>query len=835
MHISKITLYVMTFFQKNIHTTTHSKRMLMGIFFALTMLSPSTALASDISAIVSGLPASTLSGLPTFFLSSPTTANFALLSSASRSLILNTLAPGDGARLPIDMFSSFSNTGLVATLDGLSGASLSSLTTGLTGLTSGALNAVLANLTLGLLSSLPGTLLTGSSLPIATITSILNGLSSADLSQLTAGLFINYSPADLTSIVGSLNATALSSLTYGLENLTPAQYTSILTGISPTLIPSFPIAMFAGISSANLNTVLGSLTPSILKALTIDIFKFVDPTVLSAIPASILSQLDPAVLQGIIEAANTPPGIVPTANTCKSLGSAKAVTSSAGGVYVPVIDIQLNPSFNKYATAFNKYASSFDQYVCQLFNRWDYTFGGPPDGTTDALRDLISGKDPGGLAKEKCAVGDTEYAAYAEGTVQATPAPDWGPWMFAFGSSSAAGGDLPNEVPTGARTGGKHVQVNTSNSLRCLLKEVVGWQKLGMSIQLHQMLKQYISDAQTTQLNKQLMNRVTAANLNFAKAGNIVNNGGSVTTQAVYNVNIAQNEYNVNERQLEEATDEAANDPLSGSPQGSWGLCQPWRLDTAATMVRNNRTTTEDPFNYPQEQTECRLNATDNIDPANWDNYSDNFNDPSGNGVATFLDGLSNPQDTPLGASSVATAEVKKRIENQQRITDKKAANPGYVPTTQYDTANPADPHSLDMQYGEDVTPSSENANNLNSLVEGQNNQIANSTSLDTQAGPESENAATDINTSTGLAGANTLPLQTSQTAINSLVQEFYDVIQYGYYGLDDGKAGSNNTPNVTDWAEGTMLSIYDQMHFSQTNPETIVPTSKTTEVDTGY
>ncbi len=496
--------------------------------------------------------------------------------------------------------------------------------------------------------------------------------------------------------------------------------------------------------------------------------------------------------------------------------------------YVPVEDIKLNPAFANYATA-------FDNYVTDLFKRWDDTFGAAkPDGTTDSLRDLISGKDPGGIAKAPCVVGDSEYAAYAYGTVAATPQADWGPWMYAYASSTPIG-SLPNEVPAGARAAGKTVQINNSNSLRCLLKEVVGWQKLGMSIQLHQMLKSYISDAQTAQLNKQLMNKITAANLNFGKAGNVVNNGGAITTQAVYNVNPAQNNYNVNERQLEEATDEAAADPLAGGPQGSWGLCQPWRLDAAATMVRNNRNTTEDPFNYPQEQTECKLNATDNIDPANWDNYSDNFNDPAGNGVATFLDGLSNPQDTPTGASSIATAEAERRISNQQKVTDQKTSNSGYVPTTQYDTTNPADPHSLDMQFGEDNTPSSENGNNLNSLVQGQNDQVANSTTLDSQAATTSEIAATDINTNTGLAGANTLPLAQSQTAINSLLQEFYDVIQYGYYGLDDGKPTSINTPDVTNWAEGTMLSIYDQMSFGQSEPKTFVNNDKTTPYDTGY
>lgn len=487
--------------------------------------------------------------------------------------------------------------------------------------------------------------------------------------------------------------------------------------------------------------------------------------------------------------------------------------------YVPVNDADL-------ISETKDFHSDFNQYVTDFFKRWDNTFGAnKPDGTTDSLRDLIAGKNPGGLAKEQCKNGNNIGMTLENEDHVDNPAFAYkdGPWRNAVASSSSG---LPDAVPAGAGEGhGPYVQVNYSASLRCLMQEVVEWQKLGLSVQIHQLLKNYVADAQTAQLNKQLMNKITAANLNFAKAGNVVNNGGSVTTQAVYNVNIAQNEYNINERQLEEATDEAANDPLAGSPQGSWGLCQPWRLDTAANIVNNNRISTEDPFNYPQEQTECKLNADDNIDPANWDNYSNNFNDPSGNGVATFLDGLANQQDTPLGAISIANAQTKIRIENQQRITDKKAANPGYLPTTQYDTANPSDPHSLDMQYGEDNTPSSENGNNLNSLVQGQNDQVANSTTLDSQAGSSSEVAATDINTNTGLAGANTLPLQNSQTAVNQLVQEFYDSIKFGYFGI---------SANTTEWGQATMLSIYDEMKFNPNQPSTQVTDGQAT-VDTKY
>ena len=82
------------------------------------------------------------------------------------------------------------------------------------------------------------------------------------------------------------------------------------------------------------------------------------------------------------------------------LGFSSQSQTAFAQAYVPVEDIKLNPAFANYATA-------FDNYVTDLFKRWDNTFGAnKPDGTTDSLRDLIAGKDPQGLAQEKCKAGD---------------------------------------------------------------------------------------------------------------------------------------------------------------------------------------------------------------------------------------------------------------------------------------------------------------------------------------------------------------------------------------------------------------------------------------------
>jgi hypothetical protein len=64
---------------------------------------------------------------------------------------------------------------------------------------------------------------------------------------------------------------------------------------------------------------------------------------------------------------------------------------------------------------------------------------------------------------------------------------------------------------------------------------------------------------------------------------------------------------------------------------------------------------------------------------------------------------------------------------------------------------------------------------------------------------------------------------------VNNLVQEFYDAIQYGYFGIN---------LDTTKWAQGTMLMIYDEMKFSQdlsTGGGGTVVTNGTAPVDTGY
>lgn len=484
--------------------------------------------------------------------------------------------------------------------------------------------------------------------------------------------------------------------------------------------------------------------------------------------------------------------------------------------YVPVIDINM--------------AELFPQYTTDLFQRWDDTFGGPgdPTGTGDTLRDLIAGSDPNvDTLGGKCANGNNLpdkilLANEASTNAVNTAVPyENGTWASAYASSSANGGSLPNRVPED----GSILQVNQSQSLRCLLNDVVRWQKLSVSVQIHALLKTYIADAQTKQLNNQMMNRIAAANLDWGKAGNQINDNGILSSEAVYNTNLSQSSYNKNARQLEHITAQATADPNDGNPVGSLGICEPWRLDTAANMVRNNRGGVEDPLNYTQSVTECKLDTT--LNPTDWDKFSGNFNDPDANklGGPQTLDAiLLNPANSPLGAATQADQAAYGRLARQKETTQAENANTGFTPT-KVCSGLPSDPYCLDQQNSTAVSPSGQNQQTVTDMAKQGNDQIQNADTLDGQGGAEAELQSSVLNTQTGVYGYDATPLQTSQTAVNELVTEFYDAIQYGYFGVDG---------NTTEWAQATMLMIYDEMKFDPKSTETIVTSDQDSD-PTGY
>ena len=457
--------------------------------------------------------------------------------------------------------------------------------------------------------------------------------------------------------------------------------------------------------------------------------------------------------------------------------------------YVPVFDVELNPAFNTFAQQMN-------------------------DALTiapDSLRDIISGGNPQGVAVQECVVKEnpTPVVMYVDG-----------PWSVAVASSTPPGGGeptLPALPPTPV--------INNSASLRCLLQEVVEWQKLGLSLQIHQLLKQYIADAQAAQLNNQLMNKIAAANLNWAKGGNEVDNNGIISNEPVYVTNGSQSIYDVKDRQLSNITDQAAADPASGNPVGSLGICEPWRLDVTAEMVENNRTGTEDPMNYTTPATTCGID--DVLDQNDWGSFQGAYDTPANkeSGFATFGDILRNHSDSPLRASTRLTNIASSRLERQEKSTEREYANTGSRPTKEC-SGRPDDPYCLDEQNSTSNTPGYQNANNIGEVAQQGNTQVQESNTLDGTGGVTAQGQSTELNTNRGgLDGYDPSGLATSKTSVNRLVQEFWDTIQFGYFGV---------TPDTIEWAQATMAMIYDEMKFNDGSTEVIV-TNDTTPAPTGY
>lgn len=514
--------------------------------------------------------------------------------------------------------------------------------------------------------------------------------------------------------------------------------------------------------------------------------------------------------------------VVAFAQTTSYSGTSGNVGPS-GGTYVPVYDQTTNENLVDYMDNFNDYGEMFESYYEEFR---DQIGEKSPDGTTDVLRDLISGSNPGGIAQEACERGDNKLAAYA----YQNPS---GPWRKAVGSTTASNA-LPDSVPAGvdpnSPSSGPFVQINYSNSLRCLLKEVVEWQKLGLSVQIHGLLKQYIADAQTKQLNNQLKNKVAAANLDWSRGGNAVNDGGVMSTQPVFSTNVSQSQYNTSNRQLEHITDQAAADPASGNPIGSLGIAAPWRLDTAANMTRNMRDEAEDPFFYTDSITQHQLTTGSAPLFANendWQSYNQNFNDTKNlnGGLLTFLKTSTIASNNPIGAAGLSDSAAKGRIERQKAVTQQKQTSSGFVPATQYDSGNPADPYNLDEQYGIDANPAGQNEQVVTEMSSQGDRQVEQGDTLDAKGGPAAEVQSTELNTGGGVLNYDTTPLATSTTVVNQLVQEMFDSMEYGYFGI---------SRDTTNWAQATMLMIYDELKFNDAEPETVV-TDDTDPEPTGY
>ena len=490
--------------------------------------------------------------------------------------------------------------------------------------------------------------------------------------------------------------------------------------------------------------------------------------------------------------------------------------------YVPVEDIKLNPAFAQYASDFNKYVSDY-------FTRFDNAFGpSKPNGKTDSLRDLISGYNPdlGPLGATRdpetnewtCSKnGKTPGRAYAWNDPSS-------PWYMAWASSTNG---LPAQIPDESKppsanslAGNKSVAVNDSGSLRCILQDVVGWQKLQLFLQFHALLKQYISDAQQKQLSNQLLNKINAANLSWAKTGEQISQGGMLTTEPVYVTNLSQSVYNRNQRTLTTMIDQAAASP--GDPVGSLELCDP--LGTATQLAKNERSQAQDNRDFTTSETRCSLSDPTGPfaagTPADVQDYYNDPNTTKGPGSLFMLGySMNNPQDFGVTSANVVENEASRRINQGEKNYREQLIGNGGIQPTQKCSGGPDDPN-CDPDLTTAVSPAAQNSMTVTSAIQDNKQQILTSASLDDTVSTSSQNAAVESNTggknNDGLLGFDPTALQNSAPNVKNLVDEFYDAIQNGYFDVNGDR---------TEWAQGAMLNIYDSMSFSASGPATAIPT----------
>ncbi len=487
-------------------------------------------------------------------------------------------------------------------------------------------------------------------------------------------------------------------------------------------------------------------------------------------------------------------------------------------VYVPVYDQQVE-------TAVQDFNADFNQYVTDLFNRWDYTFGPQPNGTTDALRDLIAGSDPNvaPLGGDCVTTDNPAYGAF--GTWAYNP----GNWQKAAASSS---GSLPYTIPPGGTAGtppSNNIFVNKSQSLRCLLNNINEFQKLGITIQIHSMLKELISDAQTKQLTNQLRSKIADGINNWSKAGNQVNNNGIITAAPVYSVNPSQEGYDVTSREIEALTDQAGATLSSGNPAGSLGISTNWNLWAASNVAKNNRSSTEDPANYVQSLTQSTLSdPTSGVFAveSDWDKFQFNLNDPANTqgGLATLYNIAMNDAHSPLGTAELLDSAARGQVERAKANAEFAAISGGKKPTFEC-SGDPGDPYCL-SRLGTNISPAYQNEAAVTDMTREGNKIVAEGITPDGIGGTSAVNQSTELNTQSGALGYDSTPLATQGTAVNRLIEEVYDAMYYAYFG---------NKTDTTDWSAGVMLTIYDEIKFNETEPQVVVTNGTSPEPITYY
>ena len=817
-----------------------------SMLLAVATLIPVTASAAplDMLAFWNSLSPTTqatvVSMLPigSSFATNPSTEEFALIPPATLSSILNFTPAASMPLLPSNAFSLFTSGNLTTMVNGLTPTILSSLQNTLKNVATPILKDVLSGMTSSLASSLPSDLFSGITNPVtgitvpltvAELTSVLSGATTDVLTNLSSSVFSGLPSDTLSGLITGLPSSVLSGLggdllgglsSTGLQNVLTSLTSTAgfsLSSLAPSLLSSILPSTFAGLTSTSLSGLLTGLSSSAITSLGGNLLSGLTSAglegALSAMPLASVSGLASSLFSGVTSSVLG--GI--TGGLTGPLGSAISAIPGLGaiipglgggyipvpfGIFVPVSDMQLNANFIIYAGRFGAFAASFEGYKSN-FNTYADNMRSILDTNTDSLKNIITGGDPGGAAKADCAVRDANDRAFAWAN---------GTWAAASASSTTFG--IPTPLPLTIPSAGGYVQVNDSGSIRCILQELIGYQKTSLYVQIQSLLKQYIADAQQKALSNKLLNEMSAINLKWGKSGNEVVSGGLTSSESVYVLDSTQSAYYEGERITDNIIAQTAA-PI-GDPIGPLEINRGWELFVATQVARNVRDETENERAYFADATRGTLTEADGPFAGEPDGavafqkFMNNANDPAGSGALVTLEMLlNNPQNTPIGAVSLVEGEARRRIEQQQVRRDKGEANEGFRPTKEC-SGLPSDPY-CDPALMIDVSPSAQNREVITSALHTGYEQISNSDTLDTTSATSAELLSITANTQDGgVFGYNEEPLQYTETAVNMLIYELYDSVKYGYFDLDGQQE---------DWASAAFLNIYDTMYFNDEEP----------------
>lgn len=469
---------------------------------------------------------------------------------------------------------------------------------------------------------------------------------------------------------------------------------------------------------------------------------------------------------------------------------ATPLTSSAQA-FVPVRDQTLINTFNGFVSSFNN------------------TFGGQPNGSSNAIRDLISGgnirsRDDGGNLTTfgrtygDCVTGDAELTSRAYSQTS--------PWGLANTNDQ----DIPLQYPAQNTL----VQVNKSESLRCLLMEIVQFQKLSASTQIHQVLLEYLTKAQTKQRANKLSGEIAAADINFLKEGYSSQNGGVSESAPLYVTSPEEYRNKEGEREVSYFADQIVND--ENDAVSGLGYCDAFKIDAAQQAIASGESLTDNEYDESESAVGCTMDQPNGGIFGSQDDYYRFMNDPKtpeGPGADVgFMWLLNNPQNAKITNLDMTNEIASRRVESAQEEFDQVCAD-GVCPTPN-NPDDPANPYGV-RKFRTYVSPASQNEDALISAASEGKRQIQDTEYTGSEPRDPAREQASEVNTSSGISGFNTQRLANSPNMTNAMIKELYNILYTGYFDVN---------LNTTNWARATMLMIYDEMNFNDSTLSDSIP-----------